>query len=178
MPRSPGFAPPLNELGKTGLGAPYVARSATGGMGLALDDKGKVPVAVMPNMELDRAQRTTNVTFTATSEGTATAIITGNPVVYDGATVEIEFWTPLTYHSVSTAYNKFVVLRGSTVVGQAHWSGTGNGAAFPLRMRDTPTAGEHTYAVKAFVDSGTGTVAAGAGGAGNLAPAFLRVTRA
>ncbi len=45
---------------------------------------------------------------------------------------------------------------------------------------DTPAMGSHTYAVKAFAAAATPnyTVKAGAGGAGALVPAFLRVTQA
>lgn len=38
------FAPPLSELGKSGIG---VAVAPTGGMGLALNDKGKVPAEAL-----------------------------------------------------------------------------------------------------------------------------------
>ena len=177
MPRSPGFAPPLSELGKTGLGAPYVARGATGGLGLALDDKGKVPVGVMPSMELDRVQITANATTTATTEGTATTVVTGNSITYDGASVEIEFYAPSYYHSTGSNIH-FVLLRGSTVLGISTSNTDANGGDFTMRARDTPTAGAHVYAVKAYVSSGTGTIVAGAGGSGNYLPAFLRVTRA
>jgi hypothetical protein len=73
----------------------------------------------------------------------------------------------------------FVVYRDSTVVGQV-FAGTVNttlqGAGF--EFFDTPAAGAHTYAVKAFVSTGTLTVGAGAGGSGNLVPGWLRVTKA
>ena len=73
----------------------------------------------------------------------------------------------------------YVVDRDSTVVGQV-FGGTVNttlqGAEFEIF--DTPTAGAHTYAVKAFVSTGTLTVNAGAGGSGNLVPGHLRVTKA
>ena len=177
MPRSPGFAPPLNELGKTGLGAPYVARSATGGMGLALDDKGKVPPTVLPSQVIDRAQATANVNTTATSEGTATTILTSNTVLYDGGPVEIEFYAPNSYHSAGVNYIKYVLLMDTTVLGQMHQVPGANGDHVTIRAKHTPAVGEHFFVVKAFVDAGTGTVAAGAGGSGNLLPMFIEVTR-
>jgi len=43
----------------------------------------------------------------------------------------------------------------------------------------TPSAGSHTYTLGGWVVAGGGTVVfrAGTGGAGNLAPGFLRITR-
>ena len=51
-------------------------------------------------------------------------------------------------------------------------------AGAEFEIFDTPTVGAHTYAVKAFVSTGTLTVNAGAGGSGNLVPGHLRVTKA
>jgi hypothetical protein len=85
-----------------------------------------------------------------------------------------------------TGTNKvtLVFLRDSTVIGQTVILETGatfmNGAGPNAECFDTPAAGAHTYAVKAFAaaTSPNYTIKAGAGGAGNLFPASLRVTKA
>ena len=133
----------------------------------------------LPGQELDFAQITANPSgITATTEGTSQAVITGNSVYYDGSRVKIEFFVPkLTSAASLTA--TFVVYRDSTVLGQVY-GGTVNTAlqTVDFELFDTPAAGAHTYAVKAFVSTSTLTVNAGAGGSGNLLPGWLRVTKA
>lgn len=129
--------------------------------------------------EFDFAQITANPAgITATTEGTSQAVISGNNVYYDGSRVKVSFFVPKLAASSSLTAT-FVVYRDATVIGQV-FGGTVNttlqGVEFELF--DTPAAGAHTYAVKAFVSTGTLTVNAGAGGSGNLVPGWLRVTKA
>lgn len=137
--------------------------------------------------EWDFKQLTADVTgVTGTSESGATTIVTGDSVVYDGTRVKVEFFAPEIVNVAGSGTNKvsLVFLRDSTVVGQAVILETGstfmNGAAPRAECFDTPAAGSHTYAVKAFsaATSPNYTFKAGAGGSGNLVPAFLRVTAA
>jgi hypothetical protein len=133
----------------------------------------------LPGQELDYAQITASPAgITATTEATSEAVIGGNSVWYDGSRVRVAFFVPKLSASASQSVT-FVVYRDSTVVGQV-FAGTVNttlqGAGF--EFFDTPAAGAHTYAVKAFVSTGTLTVGAGAGGSGNLVPGWLRVTKA
>lgn len=133
----------------------------------------------VPGQELDYAQITANPAgITATTEGTSQAVISGNQVYYDGSRVKLSFFVPKLASSASLTVT-FVVYRDSTVVGQV-FGGTVNttlqGTEFDVF--DTPAVGAHTYAVKAFVSTGTLTVNAGAGGSGNLVPGWLRVTKA
>jgi hypothetical protein len=133
----------------------------------------------VPGQELDYAQITSNPAgITATTEGTSQAVISGNSVYYDGSRVKLSFFVPkLTSSGSLTA--TFVVYRDSTVVGQV-FGGTVNttlqGTEFELF--DTPATGAHTYAVKAFVSTGTLTVNVGSGGSGNLVPGWIRVAKA
>lgn len=133
----------------------------------------------IPGQELDYAQITANPAgVTATTEGTSQTVISGNAVYYDGSRVKLSFFVPKLSSSASLTVT-FVVYRDSTVVGQV-FGGTVNttlqGGEFELF--DTPATGAHTYAVKAFVSTGTLTVNAGAGGSGNLVPGWLRLTKA
>lgn len=137
--------------------------------------------------ELDFKQATADITgINGTTEGGAVTVITGNSVTYDGSRVKIEFFAPEIAYVAGTGTNKLtaVVLRDATVIGQAVILETGttfvNGEGVKVECYDTPAAGAHTYAVKAFAAAATPnyTVKAGAGGSGNLVPAFLRVTKA
>lgn len=130
--------------------------------------------------EWDYAQITANPAgITATTEGTAVAVITGSSITYDGTKVKIEISIPSSSETNSGAVGTFVLLRDSTVVGQIKTSANSGGQASGYGVVfDTPTAGAHTYAVKCFTSGGTWTIGAGSGGSGNLVPAFLRVTKA
>lgn len=137
--------------------------------------------------EWDYKQATSDITgVNATTEGGAVAVITGNAVTFDGTRVKVEFFAPEIAYVAGTGTNKLTVvfLRDTTVVGQAVVLETGStfvgGPGVKASCFDTPAAGSHTYAVKAF-SAATGpnyTVKAGAGGSGNLVPAYLRVTKA
>lgn len=137
--------------------------------------------------EWDFKQATADITgINATTEAGASTVITGNSVTYDGTRVKLEFYTPEIVNVAGTGTNKLTVvfLRDSTVVGQA--AIVESGSSFSDREGakaecfDTPAAGAHTYAVKAFsaATSPNYTVKAGAGGSGNLVSAYLRVTKA
>jgi hypothetical protein len=56
-------------------------------------------------------------------------------------------------------------------------SAVGVGTGVTLQRRLTPTAAAHTYSVRGTVASGTGIAVGGAGGAGNYAPGFIRISR-
>jgi hypothetical protein len=133
----------------------------------------------VPGQEFDFAQITANPAgITATTEGTSQAVISGNQMYFDGSRVKVSFFVPKLSASASLTAT-FVVYRDSTVVGQV-FGGTVNTTlqGIEFELFDTPAAGAHTYAVKAFVSTGTLTVNAGAGGSGNLVPGWLRVTKA
>ena len=133
----------------------------------------------LPGQEFDYAQITANPTgITATTEGTSQAVITGNSVYYDGSRVKVSFFVPK-LSSAASLTATLDVYRDSTVIGQV-FAGTVNTTSpgIDFDLFDTPAAGAHTYAVKAFVSASTLTVNAGAGGSGNLVPGWLRVTKA
>jgi hypothetical protein len=137
--------------------------------------------SVSSGAELDYAQVVTpSAAVSATTEATAAAIVTGNPVTYDGTRNKIEFFCPALAASTGLTLN-IVFLRDTTVIGQVRVvTYTTSAALYPPigEVFDTPSAGAHTYSVKAFVSTGNATIQAGAGGSGNLVPAFLRVTKA
>lgn len=133
----------------------------------------------LPGQELDYAQITSSPSgITATTEATSQSVISGNAVYYDGSRVKVSLFVPKLTASTSQSVT-FVVYRDSTVLGQV-FGGAVNTTlqGFALELFDTPAAGAHTYAIKAFVSTGTLTVGAGVGGSGNLVPGWLRVTKA
>lgn len=122
-----------------------------------------------------------SVGISATTEGTSVAVITGSSATYDGTSeVKIEFWAPGVNVSAAPTTVTWVLYRDATVVGQTLYVGAVTGAVNPapyVVFHETPSAGAHTYTLKAFVNANTLTVQAGAGGAGLLLKAFLKVTR-
>lgn len=131
--------------------------------------------------EWDYAQITANTaSITATSEGTAVAVVTGNSVTYDGGRVQFEFWCPEVNQGANTPVVTFVVIRDSTVIGHSPFTPISGSLAGPIHIVcfDTPTAAAHTYSVSAYVSGASIVVVAGAGGSGNNLPAFIRVTAA
>jgi len=130
--------------------------------------------------QLDYAQITANsAAISATTEATAVAVITGNSVTYDGSKVKIEFFAPrLT--AATTASAIMVLFRDAVIIGQVDAQAVAGGyySQCLASVFDTPAAGAHTYAIKAFSNGGALTFGAGSGGSGNLVPAYLRVTKA
>lgn len=134
--------------------------------------------------ELDYVEITSNVSVTG-SEGAETVVVTGNPVTYDGqTTVLIEFFAPTLLPAASaSAALRLYLFDGSTNLGRLGDTTTPSATAERVgpvvgKRRLTPSAGSHTYSIRAATTTGTGTVGAGAGGAAaNFLAAFLRITR-
>lgn len=129
-------------------------------------------------VQVDFAQITASpAAITATTEATSVAVITGNSVNYDGGRVKIEVFFPGALGTTTTSKVYLVLYRDSTVIGRSVMLATTvETGQMTLEAFDTPPAGAHTYTVKAFVTAQV-TLEAGAGGAGNLLPAYMRVTR-
>lgn len=128
--------------------------------------------------ELDYKAFTANVTINATSEGAANTVITSNSITVDGSTkIGIQFHASA-YHN-SGGQNIYLVLVEDTTVIAGIWSTHFDASRIPAdpTYYRTPSAGTHTYTVKGWTDSGTGTVYANVGTAGNYGNGFLRITR-
>lgn len=141
-----------------------------------------------PTVELDYAQFTTTVSPTATTEAGADVVVTGNAVSYDGTTtVAIEFVAgTLRPAAVLGAILRLWLFQDGASIGRLatftgeSTSGGGSVGAYTAChavRRLTPTAGSHTYSVRADVSTGTASIEAGAGGAGNNVPGFIRISR-
>ena len=123
--------------------------------------------------ELDYAEFTSSVSIGATTEITATTVVTGNSVAYDGSTVVvIEFSSPGVEANIA-----IVIYDGSSSIGGVAGFSTAQGPVL-IHKRLTPSNASHTYSIRAYKTSGSPSVQAGAGGVGNNMPGFIRIFRA
>lgn len=131
-----------------------------------------------PGHEFDYAQVTSGGNITATVEASADTLITGASVTYDGSTVVIieAYFLGLASPSGQTAY--LLLFDGSTSLGYIAQGMVNLNPTVYVRRRLTPSAGAHTYSIRAITTGGTATFTAGAGGAGANMPAFMRITKA
>ena len=134
--------------------------------------------------ELLYGEFTSVVNIVGTSAGAATDVIDFAANSFDGSTYWVEFFAPVVeLPAVAGGFMTIGLFDGGTLVFQ--WGVPKNPAAaamwWPtlLRRKFTPSAGSHTYSVKAWVSSTTGTpaIAAGTGVAGDTVPGYLRFGR-
>jgi hypothetical protein len=134
--------------------------------------------------EVGYAQITSDVTVTATSEATATAVVSLAAITYEAVPHMIEFFAPDARPNTGAAgQNITFALFDSTTAVIGVWgriatpAASGNLVPVHLGYRFTPTAASHTYNVKCWVSVTSGLVQAGAGGSATHGPAWLRITR-
>ena len=169
-----------------GSGANTAARLAIGATnGMALQRvSGAVAWALPSGHEMDYVQITSAVAITATTEAGANTVVTGSAVTYDGSTtVMIDFFSYASYtDNVANGELYLYLYDGATSLGfigvmRAETTNRANQAICAHR-RLTPSAAAHTYSIRASISAaGDGQVGAGAGGAGNGVPAFIRITK-
>lgn len=131
-------------------------------------------------VELAYAQIVANVAVTSTNAAAPDTIVSLPALTFDGSTVVvIEFYTAAWICDLTTVTCNIGLYDGSTQIGQI-WDSRSASAnnvqfGFTVSARLTPTAGAHTYKAAAYLEAAaTFTVGAGAGGSGNLMPAFIR----
>lgn len=134
-------------------------------------------------VELDYVQITSNVSPTATTEGTANTVVTGSAIAYGGSTVVmLEFFSEsVRPANTAAAACSLWLYDGSTSIGRIALvtNPAANTMGTPVHCfrRLTPSAATHTYSIRASVTSGTGLVSAGTGVITAAPPAFIRITR-
>lgn len=139
-----------------------------------------------PGYEVGYDQITSPVNIASTTEATGTTIITCSAHTFDGAAVMCEFFAPyISTPSTIVATVGISLFESTTEIALIDYIATGtmtNTIYLPAigKIRFTPSAGSHTYLIKAFVSSTTGTpaVGAGSGGTGGVPPAYVRFTKA
>lgn len=173
-----------------GTGADTAAKLSLGASGKAPFSNGStLAYAYPPGYEFDYVAITSSVTVAATSEATATTVVTGSAVTYDGSTiVMIDFYCPGLYMSSNTVAKglNLWLYDGSSSIGLLGYeddlinsADMYTGPRF-MQRRLTPSNAAHTYSIRASKDSGGTTVmqvSAGAGGSGANMPAFIRITK-
>lgn len=137
--------------------------------------------------ELSYVEITSPVTISATSEATADTVVTAGAITFDGSTrVCIEFFSDSVAPGATAASAIAIFLYdGASSIGYIWFckkdsSATAqNGTTGCHAVRYlTPSAGSHTYSIRASRSVSNGSIYAGAGGSGNDSPAFIRISRA
>lgn len=143
-------------------------------------EKGGMP----PGTELARTLISSNVSATGTTPATGATIATLPSITFDGSTeVAIDLKAPGSDTPGIVSTNLWVeVMEGSTDLGKvAEIASPANVVLVsPLTTTPlilTPSAGAHVYKFVLWVDSGTGFVLSGAGGATTLINAIARVVK-
>lgn len=167
-----------------GTGADTAAKLTLGAAGTVVRSTGSTNAyAYPPGYEYDYVAKTSSTSVTATAAGSADTVVTGASVAYDGSTrVKVEFYSTFVTPTASGGSDITIGLFESTTeIGRLVYQTTAANlaqynAAYGVIFL-TPTNASHTYIVKAWVSSGTGTVGAGAAGAA-ASPTFMRITKA
>lgn len=135
-------------------------------------------------VELGYSEIIADVNVVSTTAGSGTPVISALTVVCDGGPILVEFFAPGVVAPSTSGGQIFISLYQDGSEKSRYWSNTSNPAAavqyapVHLQYRTTPSAGSHTFDVRSFVSSTTGTprVSASSTTTGN-APAFLRVSK-
>lgn len=148
--------------------------------GLVVPPPTSVDLTQLPGYKFCHKEYTGNVSVTHTTEAAADTVVTAPDITFDGATtVLITFFSALARVSAVTSIS-FWWYDGSTSLGDAGQLDidTANAGSMVMLGREmTPAAGAHSISVRASVGSGTGTVFAASGGAGNAVPGYIRIVR-
>jgi len=138
-------------------------------------------------VELGYSQITSGVAINNGVAGTGVEVIAPLTVVCDGSPIMVEFFTPEARPYNAANYELNISLFEDSSEKIRSWGRQYNGVAnfdnkpVHLMARLSPSAGSHTYSVKAYVtntspSTNTGRIEAGSGTTGS-APAFLRVSK-
>ena len=136
----------------------------------------------LPGAELSYVEFTAAVTVSATTEATANTVVTAAAVTLDGATtIEVDFFVPQISSGTDGGECHIVLFDGTAIGELADWQRGASGGsmytAIMAKRRLTPSAGSHTYSIRAWRATANCTLTAGAGGAGVKVPGFIRVRR-
>lgn len=164
--------------------ADTAARLALGASGTVLRSNGTAPAWSVPaGAELDYVEFTSSVSISATTEATANTVVTSSSVSYDGSTaIMLEFFSVGIRGSTSAqSLLRLWLYDGSSSIGQICLIQNDSAATqfIPVvaKRRFTPSNAAHTYSIRGSIDTSTGSVGAGAGGAGTSFPGYIRITK-
>lgn len=161
-----------------------ISKLADPGSGKVITSAGSGAIAALPpgyEFPGTYVEMTAPVSVGATTEAGATTVVTAGAITFDGSTVVmIESFLPSANRG--TTYIKLCLYDGSSSIGLfvdtvSSASGNAPSETINLRRRLTPSNAAHTYSIRAFVDAGTGSIQAGAGGVGNEMPGWIRIVK-
>lgn len=120
--------------------------------------------------------------ITATTEATATAILTAPSFTADGVLAyEVDFYVPRSTNTASQLVSYALYDNGASIgiLAETQFADSGGHAGeHSGRRRLVPTAGAHIYSIRVFGTSASYTATAGPGGSAQYVPAFIRVRKA
>ncbi len=128
----------------------------------------------IPVLDLSYVTQTTDVAVAATTQATATTIVTAAAITADG-TSSYEIMLSAYAIRSGTTYIRPVLYKDAAAVVDMGNNNNAAGISVPFERtyRDVvPAAGSHTYSFRAYVDAGSGTVVAT-----GVAAAFIRVRK-
>lgn len=132
---------------------------------------------VPPGHEFDYVAKTSNTAISATTAGTANSIVTANAVSYDGSTmIMLEFFCAFLDSGVDMLIAFFDGATQVDVFGAPPNTARVQGGKLGS-LRLTPSNASHTYSVRAWLTSGSGTIYGNTGTGGNIPPAYIRQTK-
>lgn len=137
------------------------------------------------NGELNYTEFTTNVTTSATTEGTAGTVVTASSgLTFDGVTkILVEFFSPNVNVGTGSRWTNFWLYDGATSIGgigETDSPTAGFGGMAMCHREFTPPAATKTYGIRASVGGGAGTstIVADVGGITKQPPGFIRISKA
>jgi hypothetical protein len=170
-------------------GSVAISSLADPGAGKVIGSSGGAAAAVLPpGFEIGYDEITTGVSIASSSAATPTTLITCAAHTFDGAPVVLEVFSAIVFlGSGSNGTVSVALWEGIAQIGllaQIEGPSVGTGGSGPSMLgkyRFTPSAGAHTYVIRGFASSLTGTPSfnAGSGGTGanSYLPAFARFTK-
>ena len=131
--------------------------------------------------EVAYAELTSPVSITASTEATAQTVVSAGAITFEAVPHLIIIQAYGNPPAVAGGNLVFNLYDGSTESGRLGTITAPTAATvrshFRWERRITPTAASHTYSWRAWVSTGTGTVSAGAGGAGQDPAGYIRIVR-
>lgn len=139
----------------------------------------------LPGAELSYTQRTTSVSITGTSESAGTTVLSPAAFTPDGDPIICEFFSWLVAPPSILGGELIIMLFESTTeitrLAMVQNGPVGSQIFVPVfaRYRFTPSNASHTYTIKSFVTSTTGSpfIDAGSGGTGGNPPCYVRFVK-
>jgi hypothetical protein len=128
--------------------------------------------------EIAYVQFTVTVNVPVVAEASAVVVVTTVAITYEAAPIVIEFFSPAARLNAAGGTLDVNLWDAGTNLGTVAESTVATTQTMYAARRLTPTAGSHTYGIRAWATGQAGTIYAGTGGIGQYCPGFIRIRRA